>query len=67
MKCPGEYDKDSKRLFLFPNGSVNKARKLNDVCKMLLTIAYNEDEIYFLYDKDTNLAAEDGYWPRKVP
>ena len=67
LKCPGEYDKDSQRLFLFPNGSVNKARKLKDVCKMLLTIAYNEDAMFFLYDKDTNLAAEDGYWPRKIP
>ena len=64
LKCPGEYDKDSQRLFLLSNGSVNKARKYKDVCKMLLTIAYNEDEMFFLYDKDTNLAAEYGYWPR---
>lgn len=33
---------------------------------MLLTIAYNEDVMFFLYNKDTNLAAEDGYWPRKI-
>ena len=66
LKCPGEYDKDSKRLFLLPNGSVYKARKYTDVCQMLLTIAYNEDALFFLYDKDTNLAAEDGYWPRQI-
>ena len=66
LKCPGEYDKDSKRLFLLPNGSVYKARKFKDVCQMLLTIAYNEDVMFFLYNKDTNLAAEDGYWPRQI-
>ena len=33
---------------------------------MFLTIAYNEDNLFFMYDKDTNLAAEYGYWPRKI-
>ena len=66
LKCPAEYNKHSKRLFLLPNGSVNKARKFKDVCKMFLTIAYNEDNLFFLYDKDTNLAKEYGYWPRKI-
>ena len=66
LKCPGEYNKLSKRLFLLSNGLVNKARKFKDVCKMFLTIAYNEDNLFFMYDKDTNLAAEYGYWPRKI-
>ena len=64
LKCTGEYDREPNTLFLLPNGSLNKARNFKDICKMLLTIAYNEDNLFFMYDKDTNLAAEYGYWPR---
>ena len=58
MKCPGEYDRESQSLYIFSNGTVNKAKRFQDVCKMYLTIAYNEDSMYFMYNKETNLALE---------
>ena len=57
MKCPGEYDRESQSLYIF-NNTVNKAKRFQDVCKMYLTIAYNEDAMFFMYDKETNLALE---------